>query len=153
MVKNKNNVDSDELRRLIVEECDHARDVSQLVEQLAPLLPIKSFRDLLELKTVKFRSKTFSTAMFEAIIPSIVFPIENVAALVRGVNMVVQATPDFMGVDPDEPKFTARMLRKRALPGSQVSGLPGGMPMGIGASLSQAGRIEPLGQTNQAVEG
>ncbi len=146
-------VDQQTLLRLVVEACDDARDVMELAQQLAPLLPITCFKDLEKLKTITFRDQEFDVEMFASDIPSIVFPIENLATLVRRVAGVVDATPDFVGIQPDSPEFLRRQMERLAMPGVQASGFPRGLYVSHpGKAFQESGRVERLSDVTKASE-
>lgn len=146
--------DRQTMLRLVVEACDDARDVYELAQQLAPLLPIKKFANIEKLKTVKFRDQEFEVAMFADLIPSVAFPIDDVETLVRRVAGLVDAVPDFVGVQPDSSEFLRRQVERLAMPGVQASGFPKGVrPSQARKAFEDAGRIVPLGDMANTSEG
>ncbi len=107
-----------ELLQLIVEEVDAARDILQLAEQLAPLLPIKSFDDLVraeEKGRMRFRDTPFDIESLRAHIPAIAFPIEDARGLVERLGYLVQIVPEHLGVDTTSREGMRRQMRRSGM--------------------------------------
>ena len=110
----RSDVSHEELLRFVVDEVDQARDIYQLASQLAPLLPISSFDELVraEQKTkLTFRDTPFDIESLRAHIPSIVFPVDDVRGLVERLGHLVRMVPPHLGVDTGTAEGARRQMR------------------------------------------
>lgn len=110
----RDNVSEAELCRLIIEEVDQARDVYDLTLQLAPLLPIGSFEELVkaqEGRPMRFRDVEFDVESLAGYIPNVVFPVQDLRGLVERLGHLIRLVPDFLGVDTASEAGARRQLR------------------------------------------
>jgi hypothetical protein len=135
----------DELLRLVIEQVDDARDLLQLAEQLAPLLPIKSFDDLLrggEKGRMRFRDTPFDVSTLRPYVPVIAFPIEDLRGLVERLGYLVRLVPEHMGVDISTPEGMRRQMRRSA---TLIPGLDLGARRGFTAIVREpAAEPQPI---------
>ncbi len=118
-----------ELLRLIVEEVDEAHDILTLAEQLHPLLPVKSFNELVRKaggKPMRFRDTEFDLETLRSHLPNLLFPVEDTKALVERIGHIVRALPDGFGVDAHSEGGERRRLRARGQLGPGVGRIPTG---------------------------
>jgi len=124
-----------ELLRLVVAEVDQARDALELVEQVADLVPINSYEELVEGVgndgLIRFRGARFDLRAFEAMVPAVVFPVISLQQLVSLAAHVAALIPGTVGSALDDPE-RARLLMRRV---SLRSATPTGR---IGPTLSGA---------------
>ncbi len=107
---------SRDLRDLVIDEVDDARDIYDLARQLAEYLPIESFEALVkatEGRMLKFRDAEFDVVSLEGLVPSIVFPVLSERALVERLGEMVRVAPAHLGVDIDSEGGARRLLRAR----------------------------------------
>lgn len=107
-------ISREELMRLVIDEVDQARDIYQLVEQLAGFLPIRSMDELAKAtagKQLRFRNADFDVDSLAGHIPSILFPVDDVQGLVERVGHIVRLAPPALGVDLESPDGVRRRLR------------------------------------------
>ena len=107
-----------ELLKLIVDEVDEARDILRLAEQLAPLLPIKSFDDLAragERGQMRFRDTPFDVETLRPYVPAIAFPVEDARALVQRLAYLVRIVPEHLGVDVTSEEGARRQMRRAGM--------------------------------------
>jgi hypothetical protein len=108
----------EELHGLIIEEVEEARDIHQLATQLAPLLPIKSFDDLLKAADsgrMVFRDTPFEVESLREHIPAVVFPVEDLRGLVERLGHLVRMAPSHLGVDMSSADGMRRQMRHGSL--------------------------------------
>jgi hypothetical protein len=139
---------------LIVEEVDDARDVYELHRQLAPHLPIKQFDDLRKVASesgsITFRGQEFDVSSFEALVPSVVFPIEDASKLVQLLVEVVRHAPPHVGRNLEDAEQAKRLTRRLGMRiGS--AGLIGPAPHP--SSLIERSRSRPVMQLGENSEG
>lgn len=143
--------DAKELHALIIAEVDDARDILQLAEQLVPLLPIKSFDELMkagEKGRMQFRDTPFDVDSLRAFIPAITFPIEDARTLVERLAQMIRMVPPHLGVDVDSPSGMRRRMRRSGMLGPA-------MPMAIGRGMTaiaqdpNASAQSPLGEVGK----
>ena len=121
-----------DLLKLIVEEVDEARDIYRLAEQLAPLLPIRSFDDLVKAadgRPMQFRDAKFDVESLREYIPRIAFPVQDLRGLIERLGHIVRLAPPHLGVDVSTPDGARRQ--------SRYSGM-----LGPGLESSQGRRME-----------
>lgn len=113
-----------DLRDLVIEEVDDARDIYDFARQLEPLMPIESFDALVEAtreRRLRFRDTEFDVESLHGMLPSIVFPVRDIGGLVARVGEIVRRVPPALGVDLDSESGAARVRRAR---GELTPGLP-----------------------------
>jgi hypothetical protein len=138
----------DDVLRLIIEEIDGARDVLQLVRQLEPALPIRSFKDLRQAANdqgqIRFRDVQIDLDFFEGMMPEYVFPIEDVRGLVARVAQLVRLIPPHMGRDPTSQENMRRMLKQLpALGPGLANTFTRGALKGVPAPSAAGGLMRP----------
>lgn len=115
-----------ELLQLIVNEVDTARDTLDIVNQLRRELPIRRFDDIRRAVgsegIIRFRGQTYPISWFEDMLPSIVYPIEDLRVLVERTSHIVRLIPDHVAGSPDSPQGTRRYLHTAWL--QPPNGLP-----------------------------
>ncbi len=112
-----------DLRDLVIEEVDDARDIYELASQLQRFLPIKSFDELAKAageKRLRFRDSEFDVESLRGVLPSIAFPAEDAEALVARLGHLVRVVPRSLGVDAESDQGARRIARAR---GDVVPGL------------------------------
>jgi hypothetical protein len=138
-----------ELLHLIVGEVDEARETLELVNQLQKELPIRRFDDIRRAVgpdgTIRFRGVAFPIRLFEDRIPKIVYPIEDVRALVERVVELVRMVPKFVANDPRNPENLKRQM------GRSWFKPPNGLPQG--AFFGRPLPVVPRGATIARVTG
>lgn len=144
---------------LIMNEVDEAREAHELVKQLEPALPIKSFDDIKKAcgdkGTITFRGTAFKVGIFEEIMPKIAFPIEDTRTLVERVVQLIRMVPKFIANDPKNIENAKRHMRRLAMTlGALPNGLPAMSPFTGGAlfpgvSLAEQSRGAALTQGTQ----
>lgn len=102
--------------RLIIEESDAARDILQLVEQLAHALPIHSFDELRKAcgpaGIIRFRGSEFHISQFDGLLPTFVFPIADERGLVERLGQLIRMVPPHIGQDPSDEETARRLMRQ-----------------------------------------
>jgi len=100
--------------QLVIDEVDQARDIYQIVEQLAGFLPIRSMDELIKAvagKQLRFRNADFDVDSLAGHIPAILFPVDDIRGLVERVGHIVRMAPPALGVDLESPDGIRRRLR------------------------------------------
>lgn len=139
---------SAEMLRLIVEEVDGARDILQLVRQLEPALPIRSFKDLRRLTkdggAIQFRSVEIDLDFYEGFMPDYAFPIEDLRGLVARVAQLIRMLPPDLGKDPNDPENMRRMMKQSPTFGpALVNPVTRGAMIGVPAPSAPGARSVP----------
>lgn len=107
-------VDKEELRALVIDEVDEARDIYELAVQLARFMPIESFERLVEAagdKPLRFRDAEFDVESLRGLIPEIAFPAKDARGLIVRLGQVVRAVPAALGVDLESESGARRISR------------------------------------------
>lgn len=137
----------EDILQLLVEEVDEARETHELVMQLKEALPIRSFHDIITACSknegdIIFRGKPFDVSLFEEVIPSIIFPIEDIRTLIELVYIVViRLAPKYITYNLEIPENAKRHVRR-----SQMKMLiPSGAIGPVSVQMPEAGLPGRLG--------
>ncbi len=129
--KGQTHVAAGDLLRLIVEEVDEAREVHELAQQLHHALPLRSFDDVVkavgERGTIKFRGNAFDIQQFGALVPAILFPIDDAQKLVTLLYEAVRRAPKTIFYNEADPEAAKRHVRRLGILGAPIGvlGAPG----------------------------
>ena len=122
--KGQTRVSTAEMLKLIVEEVDEAREVQELVEQFHHALPLRSFDDAIKAVgqrgMIKFRGNAFDIRQFGALVPAILFPIDDAQKLVTLLYEVVRRAPKTIQYNETDPAAAKRHLRRLGILGAPV---------------------------------
>jgi hypothetical protein len=135
---------SSELMKAIIDEVDEAREVLELAQQLAPALPLRSFEDLHKAVgqqgKIIFRGNAFNVRAFEALVPSLFFPIDDLPKLIALLYETVRLAPTTVTYSDKDPEHAKRRLRRLGIVGMLGKigqlGFPSGVPARSAASTT-----------------
>uniref|UniRef100_Q01Z12 Uncharacterized protein n=1 Tax=Solibacter usitatus (strain Ellin6076) TaxID=234267 RepID=Q01Z12_SOLUE len=132
------------LLQMIVDEVDAARDTLELVSQLQRELPLRRFDDVRRALgpegLLHFRGQKYPVGWFENAVPSVLFPIEDVRALVERMANVVRLIPDHVGASPDTAYGLERAQKRMWFQP------PNGLPPGVLSSGPTPAGISRINQ-------
>lgn len=133
MAKNENTpaatrpVDT-KLLQLVIDEVDEARETYELATQFAKGLPFRGFEDVAKLvnpeRGIKFRGEYYDIKQFAGMIPSVVFPIDNLESLITLLAYAVRSAPKRPAVtEPTDAEDARRQLKRLGILGSTMGRL------------------------------
>ena len=131
---------NNKLLQLVVEEVDEARETYELAVQFAKGLPIRSFEDVLRLidrgQGVNFADNFTISSSSPRLVPSVVFPIEDLESLITLLAYAVRNAPKGHAVTELTEAGDARRQFRRL----GILGLPVGR---LGPSPAIMGALNP----------
>lgn len=110
------NSKNEDLRDLVIDQVDDARDLLELAQQLEQYLPIESFKHLdaqVGDRSLQFRDSDFDLRSLGHLIPPIAFPVMSLSGLVERLGEVMRLVPPHLGVDVESEKGARRVLRSQ----------------------------------------
>lgn len=105
-----------DLRALVIDEVDEARDIYALALQLEPHMPIESFDHLAKAvgdERLTFRDTAFDVESLRGLLPDIAFPAKDTQALVSRLGQLIRTVPQGLGVDTESEAGARRISRMR----------------------------------------
>ncbi len=110
------NSKNEDLRDLVIDQIDDARDLLELARQLEKYLPIESFKHLdaqVGDRSLRFRDSDFDLRSLGHLVPPIAFPVTSLSGLVERLGEVMRLVPPHLGVDVESENGARRVLRSQ----------------------------------------
>ncbi len=110
------NSKNEDLRELVIDQIDDARDLYELARQMEKFLPIESFKHLdaqVGDRSLRFRDTEFDLRSLGHLIPPIAFPVMSLSGLVERLGEVMRLVPPHLGVDVESESGARRVLRSQ----------------------------------------
>lgn len=144
--------DNQDLRALVIDEVDEARDIYELAMQLEQFMPIESFDQLVKAakdKPLRFRDTEFDVESLRGLLPEIAFPAKDDRALVSRLGQLVRTVPPALGVDLESESGARRVSRLR---GDLMPGLATRSTNAVAVSLDFSRRTTTVAEAPTSSE-